>query len=342
MPMDQLCCQITSAVKKLKETYKRQIVTKNGRQVREGLEDYVERILYPELRRQFSGNDDIALGVIGLMAYLGPPEAELPPAVLRDELIGHTRQYASDLPDAERSKRLVELALAYGCGWKRSAKSGIDRWDDTWGTAVTELTEIADNFVVQTLKILNDTVRECSESAVHNQIKLDRYERKGYVGLIVAEFIGERFNPGNPEYKRYRTIHTWQPLKGNLYVWLQGAINGRGTVNVRGKIHLQANKLKNGLLFPRLQEEGRLDVGKVAFQRCTQCAHETEYDGTGFCNKCQEKTFVTFKVLPIVPGVYAPRQFWHCPGHYYEFESPECPHCRNKGRPQRPTTLLVY
>lgn len=330
MLTDQLCQQIAGVVNVLQQTHPRRNVVKDGRPVRENLEDYFARILRPQLQQQFPDTNDVVRQIVGLMAYLGPPEAAFPPSGQRDELIDHARNYANTLPDQKRLKRLVELTLAYGCRWRRLTQSDMPYWNGCWPGAFQELTDTAYHFVVQTVLTLSDTVRGFT---------LNWDQDKEYAGEIASEFTGRGIpGPDEPRYRHYQTIQDWDPPKGNLYGTLKRAIRGGGGQQGR----LQPNWFSTGLLFKYLKEDVRLDVGKVAFQQCLRCPHPqtTEYDG-GECKQGHAALIVT-KVLLWVPGVYKGKYFRRCPGtdHYYDFYRRHCPHC-NKPGSQGPTTLLV-
>jgi hypothetical protein len=205
-----------------------------------------------------------------------------------------------------------------------------------------ELTDTTYNFVRQTMGILKKTVRDFKKLS-----NFDRYELREFAQLICIEFIGYRPKLDDPKYMQYRTIHNWEPQKGNLYGWLQRAINGGSIGNGR----LLANFFRNGLLFPLLKQEGRLDVGNVAFQECDQsdCDYQAEYNGEACCghDDCDGGIRIIRKTILIVPAmVYSPLPFWNCGnsdcGYYYESEKERCPYCGHE-RPMGPTaTLLVY
>jgi hypothetical protein len=328
MPDDQVSHRIAKAIETVRQTYPRRIIAENGRQMRENLEGYVSHTLYPQLRRQFPDTDAVMLSVVGLMAYLGPDGAGFPPSSLCHELSDHVANYTGTLSLPERLERIVQLALAYGCGWGRTeeCRSGVARWDGRWPGAVQDLVEAASHLVLQTVKILVDTVRNFPP--IWQQ---DRTQIQEDAEAIVAEFIGRKPESTGARYKRYQLIQEWDPTTGNLYGFLKRAIRGGG--NQHGR--LQPNWFRTGLLFTVLKEREQINIGNVAFQKCKQHAHVTEYNG-GVCVQCGGATFLFYKTLLIVPGVYIGREFWHCPNHEYDWQqTPFCPSCGHP-RPGNP------
>jgi len=73
------------------------------------------------------------LGVVTAMCWLGLEYYEIPPVSMRQELLDIVRQY---VPRAEeRLARVMEFAVAYGCGWRRNATQGRN-WNASWSNAV--------------------------------------------------------------------------------------------------------------------------------------------------------------------------------------------------------------
>lgn len=63
--------------------------------------------------------------------------------------------------------------------------------------------------------------------------------------------------------ERY-SLHNWKPKDGNLYGWLQQAIEG---YRMRHGC-LKTNMFRQGILFQILKKDDKLDTGLVAFKRC--------------------------------------------------------------------------
>ncbi len=60
-----------------------------------------------------------------------------PPAAMREELLGILRRLVPD--QQERLERVMEFAIAYGCGKWRGAREGNGGWEQQWEGAVRGL-----------------------------------------------------------------------------------------------------------------------------------------------------------------------------------------------------------
>jgi hypothetical protein len=335
MLFNRVCRDIADRVRVWLKTDPRQIVISDGQRVRESLEDYFARVLQPKLGQQLPDINAVEREVVALMVYLGPEEAAFPPFELREELIGHANSYASGLPDEDPGKRLVQLALAYGCQWRRSAQSDLPRWDTHWSGAMQELTDVAEHFVVQACNVLVATVRDFQ--------RLEKYKLRDYAQSLTGEFVAPA-PAGTAKHHEFLRLYNWQPAKGNLYGYLQHAIQGEWGRQSR----FTTNMFNQGLLFPLLKEDGHLDSGPVAFKQClstqnSSCENEGEFEklpcgcGQPYAPK---QIYILDKELLIVPGVYVPRPFWRCHKGFYEWTLSHCPHCATP-RGQRETFLWV-
>jgi hypothetical protein len=80
------------------------------------------------------------LRVVTATCWLGPEFAGIPPPAMRDELLSILRRLVPDQP--ERLGRVMEFAIAYGCGRWRAAVGSA--WDDLWDNAVYGLARAAE------------------------------------------------------------------------------------------------------------------------------------------------------------------------------------------------------
>lgn len=340
MPTDQLCGQIAIAVRGIRQNTPQGTKVENGRLLRVNLEEYFSQTLHPQLCANFPNLDDIVLGVVGLMAYLGPLGAPFPPAPLRDELIELARNYTNALPHREPLGLEVELAIAYGGLWKREARCGNRRWDEHWTGAVQELIDTARNFIVRTIRQLDYLIEDFTPP----------YENvlRDYSNDIVGEFTGALFPTSSARYKQYHTIRMWDPAKGNLYNYLNMAIRGGKQPNNR----LQTNRFNQGLLFKCLQDDKLLDAADIAMQKCVQCDYKEEYDASSICPLCEADLFVRAEPLLFVPLlsdgeksllVYRGLDFYRRTeiGNHYHRPREDCSICRGIEPSQRPNPLMV-
>jgi len=330
------CAAIANEAIRIADTSQRPIIS-TDQSARQALEDYFSAVLLPELRQQFPGEDDLTLSVCGLMGFLGPRDAMPPPALLVDELMELARAYGG----ASR----VQLALAYGVGWERRARTGDSPWDSHWPGARQEVTDTVYNFTVQAWKVLVATV---------NGFKwADKKQLQGYALLMGKEFCDPPARTGLQFEREQRSVHCWDPSKGNLYGWIQQAVQG---FRLKNEKDLRSYKFIGALLGRWLKLENTLCVGPVARRRCVECEAESGYDHRPCRNEAcgaayvpENVAVIRKRVLVIPPGApespHTFRPFWKCRRNvkehgYFDYALARCPHC-GEPRGQRPTYLLV-
>jgi len=78
------------------------------------------------------------LRTVGAMCVLHLNAAEIPPAAMGDQLVGLLRHYVPQA--AARIERVMEFAIAYGCGKWRIVQPGHGGWEQRWPGAEYALT----------------------------------------------------------------------------------------------------------------------------------------------------------------------------------------------------------
>jgi hypothetical protein len=88
-----------------------------------------------------------ALRLVVAICLLGPDTAGPPPATTRDHLLDTTRR----LEPCERKRldRVMEFAIAYGCGWRRQVRPDGGGWEQRWPNAVRALSRALEPAVTQ-------------------------------------------------------------------------------------------------------------------------------------------------------------------------------------------------
>ena len=235
----------------------------------EGLTLYLRDRILPGLRPHFPNVDQQSLSVLSLMAILGPRHAGLPPGALFAEAREHLLSYldAAKTPEEEQPDAATQILLAYACRWRRIAASGPAEWNEIWPNGVFELASIAHNFTIQACGILARSVRGFSYPQEETL--------KTYANLTCMAFI-RRGEPQRYAYQNYQRLERWMPERGNLYGWLQRAIQGSPPDDDR----FRANTFRHGLLCPLLEEDQGLFVRKVAFWKCARCGRQIELRST--------------------------------------------------------------
>ncbi|MCS6862431.1 MAG: hypothetical protein NZT92_19175 [Abditibacteriales bacterium] len=88
-------------------------------------------------RLSLAGVADDDLRAVTAMCVLGPEFAGIPPSDMREELLNILQR---SVPDAQkRLERVMEFAIAYGCGKWRTVQEGNGGWEHQWGEAVRGL-----------------------------------------------------------------------------------------------------------------------------------------------------------------------------------------------------------
>jgi len=347
-----------------------------GHWVRQGLQEYYDTTLLPHLCGQFPNEPLPGLGIVGLLACLGPRENTPPPRLMVKQLIDLAFQY----PD----RCLVELVLAYGVGWKRFLRRGWpwSPWFDHLPGALQEVTCLSSNYVIHALRVLGATVRgfewprdlgtarsgrqpdgeqteagepgaepaEADEGAPKDAP--DTTKAEDYAYHVAGVFTSPQARTGPQAQKLYQSVKRWDPDRGNLYGWLQLTIQGNqkrgGQKNVgngRNDERFVAGKFAEGTLYPLLEDEKRLLCALVAFHQCRGSGSRFEYE-TGACAQCQVKSIIVPVKLLIVPDIeYVTREFRKCARNprahgYYEADLDSCP-LGGEGLSRRPTHLFV-
>jgi hypothetical protein len=80
---------------------------------------------------------DPALGVVVALDWLGPRGDGIPPRPLRDQLLAIIERHVP--AERDRFDRLLEFAIAYGCGMWRQVEEGYGTWRQRWWGAIDEL-----------------------------------------------------------------------------------------------------------------------------------------------------------------------------------------------------------
>ena len=143
---DSECAAITTACLRLAAEHPRTVSKAKGERWNLDLKEYFCGALLPALTREFppaAGWVSDQVAAVALMAYLADDGAGAAPAALRHELFAHVAALPVPMTAADRLDWIVQLGLAYGCGWHRRVKSGVARWDGLWVKAMGEMAAVA-------------------------------------------------------------------------------------------------------------------------------------------------------------------------------------------------------
>jgi hypothetical protein len=81
------------------------------------------------------------------ICLLGPDTADIPPAATCNHLIEIARRFEPD--ETKRLYRVMEFAIAFGCGWQRQVRPDGGAWDQRWADAVRALSRALEPAVTQ-------------------------------------------------------------------------------------------------------------------------------------------------------------------------------------------------
>lgn len=314
---------------------------------RAAIGSYVEGELLPFLAPRFPGVDAGRIELIAVMILLGPPSAGPPtPAGLRqvEDLFG--RRQVSGAP-ANRSARraLIDAAIGVGCGHGRSVDPASTGWKGIWPGAIVEIRRRVHAVVRRAMRTI--------EGGVHGFHPPSERDLRSAADYISGRFIGGA-PAGGPRYRYFQALASWDPNLGSLDSWIERAVLGF-PIQPGG---IQANRLRNGLLYGWLRDEHLIAIRAIALRHCGLCGSVAEYNPV-HCLRCRrrpavERSRVAAKVVLVAPSAYSPMEFRSCRGRcahsppgirpgaasFYPPRLPRCPRCAGP-LSQRVTHLWV-
>lgn len=85
--------------------------------------------------------------LVAAICLLGPDAAGIPPSATRHHLIEIARRLEPG--ETKRLERVMELAIAFGCGWHRQVRPDGGAWEQRWPDAVRALSRALEPAVTQ-------------------------------------------------------------------------------------------------------------------------------------------------------------------------------------------------
>jgi len=287
------------------------------------------------------------------MSWFGPANDGVPPGAIRDALLTLARTL---FPDEElRQQRLVEVAIAYGCGSWREVQEETEGWTNRWQGALDWVTHRVLGWMRATTAWLQFDVQLRGFAFV-----------TPFPSWIAAEEVASllwlgkcdcwRLRVSDPEQPQdHRTarratrclrehrLSAWNPPEMTLSNFIARAIKGD---KVKGK---QSSKkafasgaVEQGMFFCDLYRDHDIRFGRVLVWRCPN--HPTDIFEERACLKCEDtETPVVFmetrherdvvrRLLVKAPtGPYEENSYWHCQqgDTYYQAYHAICPRCRS-------------
>ncbi|NJP07217.1 MAG: hypothetical protein HC837_17150 [Chloroflexaceae bacterium] len=293
----------------------------------------VEAFQQTSERKNIHLNDHDLTLACAMIAF-GPEHDGLPP----DAVWEHIGLLARDhlLPDAP-AHFLMDLVLAYGCGWPDGSRHISDFWTGQWSQAVFNISSMVARSISKTIDRLKQMLGSKNKLA-----DIDKTEI-----YLLAQGIGLEIIRNQSKRGQYRLI-SWQPTTCALWHFLADAVAGCGHEMQAGQEpttdrsrKLQGGAFATSLLYPQLHELTELIVGSVEFKICHEChgdvIHQAVTTGkrptlTGLTSlyqnnhcpssqdhreDCKKTYYTRRKNWILIPyehgGTYEIRQRWACP-----------------------------
>ena len=105
------------------------------------------QVLRPQDLEQLAALAEDAYRLVAAMRLLDPGADGAPPADVREPLLDLARRLEPD--GSHRGARAMELAITYGCGWRRQWRPRGDAWEQRWPNAVQALSPALEPAVTQ-------------------------------------------------------------------------------------------------------------------------------------------------------------------------------------------------
>jgi hypothetical protein len=161
---------------------------------------------------------------------------------------------------AERCGDVVELAIAWGCGWNRVVAPEHE-WHGRWVGAVLALSSLAEGSINQSMRWLcrnvqgfTATLRRFGDAEVRERIRSDADE-------IAVELATGACRCGRPEHQ----LATWSPGVCRLPAFVATAVRGSAEASLR------AGAFATSMLAPLVAEDHLVRVELVEFKVCHVC-----------------------------------------------------------------------
>jgi hypothetical protein len=297
---------------------------------------------------------------------LGPRDRGLPPGAD----LAHLASQAS-----ETGAEALDLAIAWGCGWRRAAEPQPG-WDGRWVGAVLALASLVRGSVNQAVRWLGGTLLTFQEALqLGGMPELDE-KLEGYTDAITLALLASacRCGHGNRAVRlvdgscgrEEHCLDSWQPEVCSLAAFVATAVRGSAQTEVR------SGAFGVSMLSGHLRDDHLLRIDMAEFRVCHECnwnlirlAVERRrkieisslqrglYD-LSYCPACEqppdpEKTYhMGRKNWLIVPadwgGQHQAAHRYHCMacGNLFATNRPRCPLCGWRVRdPHRLTAVWV-
>lgn len=249
----------------------------------------------------------------------------------------------SRAPDVEA---VIEVVIAWGCGWGRAPSQAGNKWDQRWIGAVLVLIRMVE--AASRWAVLRLLMRQTSSETI-----------RSWAELIAVELMKDRCQCGQhvkackekkqhlccrPEHK----LSSWDPGVARLRAFLAQAVRGSA------KSSLQAGAFSVSMLYPVLQQDYGLRVATAEFKICHNChadliadavrngrepeigkLEEGLYEGH-ICPKCGQPARAPANGLPL--AYHRARTNWLIipydnEGPYMPVQRKRCPRCENLYEP---------
>jgi hypothetical protein len=240
-------------------------------------------VAYAQGARQAPGQQELAIALA--LAALGPQDSGAPPDAV---WLALQQLVDAALPRFD-PECILEIVIAWGCGWQRRIQSPADQWEGRWSRAVLALRSIVEGSVRQAIEQIAQFMADSEGISQQFRALLMRRpdgshtpaygQRRSYANLIALELMHDRcscsyhrrgcrelpdgqHSCGRDCCVAGHRLSTWQPADRMLRVFVAEAVRGSAARS------LQTGAFATSALYPRLREDSGLRVALVEFKIC--------------------------------------------------------------------------
>lgn len=205
---------------------------------------------------------DVTLSAIA-MVFFGP--AGTPPSEVWDGYVAAHRELTLRRPK-RRALNPFDLMLAFGCGWRRDVELGRGPWWGRWEVAYAAMIFQVEASLVASGRLL---ANQFPQFALTSD---DLSELPGdfAVSLLGSCDCGHQRRDGQPASDKAcsyepHDIGSWDPLKCHLRPFVDQAVRGTATNQIRGGAFAES------LIYRDLERQGRILRRRAEFKECPGC-----------------------------------------------------------------------
>ena len=310
------------------------------------------------------------LALLMAVVFLYPAEETADWQQLVKQLLAHAAN-----GKAPSNEALLDLAIAYGCGWQRALAIRDHETEERWHRAILALRIMVEGSLHQTFKLIipllpyqislfSGSIKEWGRF-YSNVITLELLNNRCRCGKHKQDCKkkGDSYVCGRACCRDEHQLAAWEPKVCSLQAFVAHSIRGNASSQ------LKTGALATSMLYPLLNEDSGITVDSVEFKVCGRCSdtavlqsiaqHQEPksqgsvmYEGNS-CPECDapanrqttyHKARKNWILIPYeLGGAYEMLDRWRCPRcrNLFPITWTACPICASS-TPQRKTNIWVY